>query len=218
MQTGSSFFAVPTPPPLAHPPLLEHLLLERPLPLALPLLVVGLVALRLLLRSERRPAWGIPLASALAAAGPGVFLLAMFVHTPREHMAAATGSLVTAVATASTPSLERLLAPDCYLFSRFGFPGASRSGGMDRAAILEQVPRTIQQYPIAEHSILKIQSLTRGANLGTTQLLAKVVVQEGQAGYRIPVQSWWKVDLREDGDGQWRATSIEALTNPAGGG
>lgn len=217
MQPASSPFNIPTPTPLPVPPLLEHLLLERPWPLVIPLIVIALIVSRVLSRSPRAPRIAWIGAVLLLIAGPAIYLLSAFITTDREHMKATTTSLVDAVAKADTAAVERLLDPGCYLHSRFAFPGyTTDSKGMDRGEILDQVPRTIRDNPIAEHGILESQALSRGPGIGSTQLKVRVVVELQGGGFKLPVQSWWKVDWRRGSDGQWRATAIEALTDPAG--
>ena len=207
----------PAPAPLPAPPLLEHLILEQPLPLAGPFVLGGLVLIWMARHSTPVRRWRAVAGGLLLAGAPVIFLLAHWVETDRERMGTATALLVEATAKANTARMDEFLAPDCCLFSRFGFPGyRNGGGGMDKATILDQVPRTIQANPISGSRILQLQAQSRGPGVGTTQLLVKVVVEAERSGYKLPVQSWWKVDWRRDGNSAWRATAIEAMSDPAG--
>jgi hypothetical protein len=196
---------------LARGPIVERLLFEQPWPLIAGLLFLAVVAFVVLNRRGLVRAGLIVLALGVAL-GAGVLLLARAVQTPREAMTEATIALVHAAAATDSAALERLLAPDARLFSRFAQPGAAApEGGLDRPAIIAAARRVLrEQWPLKEHSVDEVQAETAGPGSGRTQVRVRVVVEQWQ----IPYSSWWRVDWQKGPDGAWRAVLIEPLELP----
>ncbi len=205
------------PPPLPRPPFFEHLLLEEPLPLVILLAAAGLIILwraRSALQ-RRRPL--LLTGSALLTAAAAIAITGSCIQTGREQIRSGVLRLVQAAATADSATLDALMAPDCRLFTRYQIPGYSgAAAGMDKATILEQVAQTHRVTPITQADPREPQCHLRGPSLGSTQLLVHTVIENQRAGYKFPIDSWWRVDWSKDPAGQWRASQIELLSLPSG--
>ena len=80
--------------PITDPPFIEHLLLEQPWPLAVVVIVIGVILFIVARRSGKRPLYYVALASAVLA--PLLFVLSSMVTTDREHLMDQTTQLVHA--------------------------------------------------------------------------------------------------------------------------
>ncbi len=198
-----SFLEVPDPAPLPKPPMLPHLLFENPLPVALVLVVLGLV-LYVVLNARARFKQGVMAAGACAVLAGGVWILAGLVQTDQERMRQTARELVEAVTKVDVGAVDRLLTSDARL------SGVPMLGEMGKPAILTAVEGNLGPgggFEVAEYSIQEMQAAVDGPSSGRVQLRVRVEVR--QMGY--PNVSWWGLGLSRGSDGAWKVVSIRAL-------
>lgn len=189
-------------PPLPAPPPLERFLLENPIPGVI-LLVVLAIALFFLLNARGRIRTAAITSGVLLVLAGALFGLASLVETDREAIAARTRDLVSAVAAADQPAMERILAPDLSV----------RATRVPRGAARDEVIATVESvlggtYRVSEHEILDLQAALYGPRVGRTQTRVRVTSEFGS------IPSWWRVDWQLHDDNEWRANRIEALWIP----
>lgn len=193
------------PPPLPVPPVVAHLLFERPVPLAAGLVAAAIIAAYLLNRAGRlRPA--AITGAALAAAAAGALLLAARVHTPRERVADATRALVDAVASVDEPGMRRWLADDARLFASSRLPEVGvPADGIDREGIIRQVRLLLGgRYRLREHAVAELESAILGPGTARSQLRVRVVPE----AHPVATNSYWRLNWRLEPDGQWRCYDL----------
>lgn len=192
--------------PLRSPPLVEHLLLETPWPLAIGLVGVGLALLWFLNRNGRGRA-GLLALGASATLALVVVGLAALVTTDRERIGQQTRRLVGAAATLDQATLREVLDP------RVVVPlprlvGGNRVAGIENVlGLVDQYPGG--QYPVGEHDIQGVQAQIDGASVGVTQVRVRVRLKSG--GYEGPMGTWWRIDWQRESGGQWKATGVKLL-------
>lgn len=194
------------PPPtlrsLPEPPMLEHALLENPIPAVLLLVALGLGSYAVCVRLGKRRAGGL-------GAGVGLGLAALLVgiatlvQTERERVKAVTNELVGAVATADGVALDRLLADDARLYVQ-GSPA-----GWPRERIIEWIDKYLAPgslYGVESHRVDQVQAEVKPSG-GFARTRASVLVTPEQSPPTrcICMLSW------ELMDGEWIAVEIEPL-------
>lgn len=193
------------PPRLPAPPLLEHALLENPLPLAGGLVVLGVVS-AYLLNQRGRAGLAAAVGAGLICVAVGVYALAAMIRTDREAVREATVRLVDAVARVDEPAMRLLLAEDVGLFAHARLAEVSAPPtGLDREQIIRAVHATIgDQYRITEHRAAEVESALTGPDAAHSQLRVRVVLE----GWNVAHNSYWQLRWRREGDGAWRAFSV----------
>jgi hypothetical protein len=188
-------------PPLPSPPILERLLLERPLPLVAVLVLLAVVAWWVLSRrGEGRKAW--PAGAGLLALAAGVWVLAASVETTRERLAAMTAGLVRAVATGDARAVDAALLESAELT----YPLAPT--GVGKAAILGLVRDDMRsRYQVREHEVVATHASLDSATTARVQVRVYVL----PADYGFPVYSWWLVSWAKDPAGAWRVSDVRSL-------
>jgi hypothetical protein len=190
---------------LPEPSALVRYTLESPLPLAIMLAVMGIVAaLWLSARDQRRR--GVRVGLGLFAAGCVAWAVGHFVETPRESASTHVKHLIGTVATADLAGLDRALTPACEL-RYFQAPA-----GIPKAAILALAEASFAKnssYAIAEHRIERMEVYAKSPTSAQAQV--KVWVKGVQWPY--PHRSWWRLDLvRSNSSAEWQTDGILNLS------
>ena len=191
-------------PPLPKPPAVEVVAFESPLFAAIALVVAGL-AVAWALRGGSRAKLGRLAAGGLAIVAGGLMVTAAMVETPREKMSRRTRELVRAAVTADVGTMREILAVDARVRAgeRFRWVGRIEANGRDE--IISRVEREIgKELRIENWAVLKLEAKRDGPNVGRTQTQVRVDIGG-------PVFSWWRLDWRQDEDGEWRVIGIEPL-------
>lgn len=197
-------FDIPSPPPLPDPPPLEHYLFEQPwMPVAV-LILVGLILFYSLRNANRTKHAALSAGICLLLAG-GLFLLATFVHTPREHARDATQRLIDAVAAADGATLRRELAPEARVVHPRARSGVSAE---ETASFVERNFAQSAQFQVKSHAVEQFQA----ARLSPDRVQVQVKVRVLPAATNFPVRAWLRLDYRIEQDKSLRCTGIEAIT------
>jgi hypothetical protein len=198
----------PAPPDLPAPPFLSHLFLESPAA-AVTLFLSAAVLAVLVLNSRGLLRRGLVIGVLLAGCALGVLVLASVVHTDREAMIDATGALVRAVARADRAGMERLLASDVRLLSRFELGNLrTPATGWDKPTVLQRAVDAMgREYPVQSVEVIDAQAQSFGSGAGRTQVRVRVVPE----GWNVPHTSWWRLEWRRDPGGEWRVVTITPL-------
>lgn len=186
-------------------PLPVDWLLERPLPLLIIVISVGVVATMIMgSRGEARRAVTTFLLTLLIAGG--LAALARFVVTKREVVANQTRLLIDSVARADAAGVNRLLGERVLLTT------GGQSVNRDRDWLLE-VTQSLDGE-IESHSITP-----RGVSLDDPapgQARSRVSVSTSfSSKARVPagtVGSSWEITWKKSPDGQWLITGIDCLS------
>lgn len=188
---------------LPSPPMLDRYLFEQPWPVGVGSAALGVLGATLVLRRGGKVALAAVSVVAGALICGAVFVTAAMVETPREVIGARTRQLVDAVVSADTARTGALLASDV----RLVYAGTSPAG-LERGAILNRM-EAFRNGPLSvrQHSIRRMQAHMDGAQIGRTQVQVMV---EPEAT-RFPTYSWWRLDWRQEPDGEWRVFWIESL-------
>ncbi len=198
--------AILTPPPslpsLPRPPIVSHLLLESPLPLAVALVAAGAIAAIALHRRARTKHAGIVSGACLLIAG-ALLALASLVETPRERVVERTRLLVDAVARADLRALDDLLAPDCLVtFDR-------APNGWEKPETIGWIADNLRgRYTVSRHEVTGVQAQI-GPQRGLARTRPSVRVTPEVTGR--PHGFVCLITWREDPDGAWRALRVEPL-------
>jgi len=193
----------PTLPSLPDPPVLQHALLENPIPPVILAVALGLAAYAVAARFNRRRA-GLMGAAIGLALGGAVLALSVLVRTDRERVQARTRELVAAVATADTVALDTILADDARLYPK----GATM--GRDKDEIIAWVERYLAPgglYAVESHSVREVQAEIR-PNGKTARTRATVVITptDGSPTRFLCMLAW-----EESSPGEWRLIEIDPL-------
>jgi uncharacterized protein (DUF2236 family) len=198
--------------PLPPPPILEGLLDGQPWLVSGLLVLVGGGAWWFL-RPTRHARAGAAAGAGLALAAALLQVLAAAVTTDRERVRRATRELVAAAAAGDRGALDPLLAPGARAFSSFQVPEqAVPAQGLDKAQILERLPRVVEAYQVRAARVLEVQAQANTPSVAVTQ--ARVSVRAGASYYEVPYTSWWRIGWQKDQSGEWRAATIEPLELP----
>lgn len=182
-------------------PIWQDLLFHSPLPLVVVLLAVAGV-LRVLASRRRNPKFNYGAMTAVLVA-VGVFLLAHFVETDHERLAARTRQLIQATAPLDAAALDELLAQGVVL------TGPGGQAWLREDQIRGELERTIQRFPIKEQAIRSLGAEVTSANRGLTLVALATTMQESL--YGAPIRSLWLLHWRRDADGPWRVAEIQWL-------
>lgn len=196
--------ALPDPPPLPAPPLLERLAFEQPWPVTLALLAAGLGAY-LVLNARGRPGRGGAIAGLLAILAGAHVITAVLIRTARERMIDVASRLVDRVATGDADGVALILLDDARLEATRYF------AQLDRDQILARVSAqfgTGGGYQAHEHDIVEITASRDGSGVGRVLLKVRVVPEAS----RVPVFSWWQLDTRAEQPDQWRVRGITLIS------
>lgn len=205
----SSLFEPENLPQLPAPSFLEHWVLETPLPLALALLLLGIICFGSLRHSKHAKSIGLPTLAAGLVLGIVVYLVGQLITTDYEHLKARSDQLVIAAANGDQQSLQSLLHQDVRVQTLF-----VTQSGSERIIALAQT----RAAPIIESvSVRDVRAGLFGQQVARTQV--KIRIQ----GDIIPPMSWWMLDWTRpsiDSD-EWVVTHIEpiwiqGIKNPAG--
>jgi ketosteroid isomerase-like protein len=190
----------PAPEPLPEPRF-ERMFLESP---TLPTVILAVAAIAILLAFNARGQLkkGLVIAALLAALAAGLWALALGITTDRQHVKAATESLVRAVAEVDAAELDRLMAPDCLLYHVYAPRGVPKSAAI---ADVQQYMRGI--LAVREHRILDNQAVLDGPNLARSQVNVRATLET----WGVPQSGWFLLHWRRADDGQWRVFEIRPL-------
>ncbi|MDI1290072.1 MAG: hypothetical protein PSX37_09025 [bacterium] len=201
MQNLLNALDVPTPPPLDPGPLWSRLLLETPWYVAALLLVVAVVVY-VLMNRRGHFSKGLTTAGVLVALAAAVVGASALIETPRERMRATARQLIDAVVRADGTDLSALLARNARLVY---FMSPQGLGKDEIVALVDQQFRG--EYRINEWSILESQATMDGPEVGRVQLKVRVVAAE----WNVPNVSWWRIDLRREGETGILVTGISPI-------
>jgi hypothetical protein len=178
------------------PPVWQSLLLEQPWPLAVLLLVVGVVLRSVGRRTGRRGLRRAALVSVLLAAG--VVALAYFVETGREAVRRHTLGLVDAVEPLDADRVSALLADDVRV------TGPRGRVLVDSGDVRRRLQSANRRYSVASHRVRDLDVWAAGDE-GRAMLALYSQINETPALTRWGL--WW-----EKQDGAWRVTEIRWLS------
>jgi hypothetical protein len=195
-------------PEIANPPMLESLLFESGLLIAVAVFGIGVIIAIVLSKTAKNKQAIIAATVGLLLAA-GVFVTSTLVVTPREHIAIHLESLVYAVAEADAETLNELLHESVRVRTRFG--GATNRDAVVRLATTRAAP--------AVTNVRVTETKVGLSGKRTARSLVKVKADsEGPLG-----SSWWMIDWSraDEQTSAWVATHIEpvwiqGMTNPAG--
>lgn len=199
-RTGFGLLDIPTPPPLPSPPMLVHYTLENPYPTIAAFFILAFAAWWTL--AVRPPRRRLAVAG-LVIAGVGLAVLAWFIQTPRERVAAAARTLVAAVATGNAPAVDAALLDMCVL------EAAPLGARVSKQEIVDRVARDFGaggRYRAREVGVLAVQASLDQPDFARVHLKVRVTPEATGA----PHFSWWRLDYRREGD-SWRVSGIAAL-------
>lgn len=197
----------PDLPGLADPPLLQHVLLENPVPGAIVAILAALLALWIAARAGRTRL-GLLVAAVAMLLGVACVALAALVKTDREVVIARTGEVVAAVAEADAAALDQLLHPDARVFVRGSGSGFDRSWvlGLVRTVLTRPSP-----YAVEEHRLSDVQAEI-GPGGVTARSRATVVVDSSQwSPTPVICMLTWRRDPDVPGPRGWTVNQIEPL-------
>lgn len=198
--------------PLPSPPLWEYLLLESPLAFFVALIVVEVLVC---FESARRRSLRLQVVGTLAVFAVAMILLVVSrsIETEREKLQARTRELIDAAATVDIATLDPLLSESVGINLLAGMSIPAGKQGLLRA-VREYLG---ERYPLAEHSIGRVQASVDGVNVARTQVRVWVKPKE-RTLYDFATGGWYRLDWRRDpvadqpGQfGPWRVSSISML-------
>ena len=181
------------------PPLLSHLLLEKPLLLIVLFLIAAVVMLFVAVQRNSRTV--LLTAAGLAVAAGGVWILAHFIQTQRERLIGQTQQLVDAVAAVEEDQLRLLLGPRVFVSIQDGSPWLH----VDQ--IVPKIEWTHKRYPIQNHRISRITAEQRNDQHGLVLVNVKMTI--GPTAQ--PIHTQWLITWTREGDDPWRVTQIQWL-------
>lgn len=189
-------FAIITP--LPDPPFLQVWALERPLPAAILLIIVGLLIVALLARRSQARLGGA-IGAVLVLAGLGVFLLGAIVTTERERVIRLTHQLVDAAETGDSGRAGEIIGDDFALAI-----SGTRLSQINRDVLLgivENFPAEVQPRGM---TILETQAVVSSPIAARTQFRVRVISNIGP-----PSVTWWRLDWRRGDNDEWILDTID---------
>ena len=190
------------PIPLEGSPLWQRVLLEQPVLLGGPLIVLAIVAV-FTFNARGDLKRGLLVGAAMLCAAGALWLLATLVTTDHERVRSATRRLVAAVATADIAAAGPLLTADIEI----RYPGFSSP---DRQGVLEAIQRYMSaggEFHLATWGISEVQTGMDGRELARSQVLVRAT--PSRAGG--PVSAWVLMKWEREGDGEWRCFAVEPI-------
>lgn len=178
------------------PPVWQSLLLEQPWPLAILLLVIGVILRTIGRRTQRRGFTRVALVAVLLAAG--VVALAYFVETGREAVHRRMMALVEAVEPLDTAALGDLLS------DRVRVTDPQGRVVVERGEVRQRLESSQHRYDVGSHRVRDL-SVWAGGEEGRAMLALYSNINSTPALTRWGL--WW-----EKQDGQWRITEIRWLS------
>lgn len=178
------------------PPVWQSLLLEQPWPLAILLLVIGVILRTIGRRTQRRGFTRVALVAVLLAAG--VVALAYFVETGREAVHRRMMALVEAVKPLDTAALGDLLS------DRVRVTDPQGRVVVERGEVRQRLESSQHRYDVGSHRVRDL-SVWAGGEEGRAMLALYSNINSTPALTRWGL--WW-----EKQDGQWRITEIRWLS------
>jgi ketosteroid isomerase-like protein len=185
------------------PPLLEHLTLENPWPLAGALAAVAVAVFLVMGRRGNRRGQMFALIPLLPAVG--VIVVAQVIETEREAMAAGTRAAIAAV---TEPFNEAALSGD--------FTDAAQlvvgDYNLQREGMLTLARLTLQKTPITGTWVTRLDAREVTPNTGQVALVVLAQIKDAGA-----VKMRWLLDWRRGEDGRWRMSraTLETVNDQA---
>jgi hypothetical protein len=179
-----------------------------------PWLISGVILLAgfagyLVLNSQRQPRRARAAALGAVLVAVGLNVAARLIVTERERVAQATLELVRATATVDMAKLEEMLAPDCMAITAGVFPAVPIvPDGTSRTLLLAAVQSQLGgPYKLSEYGVLETQVQINGPTAARTQVRVRATAES----LGVPGISWWRLDWRKSGGGEWKVVLIELL-------
>lgn len=198
----------PDLPGLDEPPLLQHLLLENPIPVLIGATALALLGYAIASRARRRRL-GVTIAGGTAALGLAGFVLATLIQTDREAVELRTKQTVAAVAEADTRTLDTIFDPEVRLYVRglsVGWDSHRITGFIDRWL----VPGSM--YHVESHRVGEIQTqLGPGRNTARSRATVLVTPVGDRSPTSVICLMTWREDPARDGPEAWSLIEIQPL-------
>jgi hypothetical protein len=185
------------PLPLKEPGGVSKWVLEQPLPLAVILLLAGVV-LWYVIRGKGKEKQATRVAALMLTLAALVYATGTFVVTEQEQLKARTRELVAAVAKADSTRVGPLLADNA----------VAQPWGLSKSVTLSKMESHLgRSITIKEHTIRTLRAAVDRPGSARTQLRVHVVADG--ALYAGPIGSWWMLRWSKDPGGEWRVVEIE---------
>ncbi len=203
----SALFEPQNLPQLPEPGLIEHWILESPLPLALSCFAIGIIVFGSLRHTKNNTRIGLPTLGFTLLLAAGVLLIGQLITTDREHLKARSAQLVQAASTGDQQALGNLLADQVRINASF-----VTQVGKERIITLA----VSRAAPMIESASTKeVRAGIDGPLIARTHIKIKVKAD------MVPPSSWWLIEWTKPNpeSTDWVATHIEPLwiqgfTNP----
>ncbi len=210
VQSGGIFSEAPAPPTLPAPPALESVLFESPWLVSF-LLFAGGAVLYLVAR-HAKPKLAVLGSSAAILSAFALVATSFLVTTDRERLAAATESLVWAVARADSSRVGAALTDNCTLTV------LDRPTNWSKTDLLRQIETSMtRQYAVRNRSanVSRVEACIDGSAVGRTQFRVQAVHDSTGA----PVGMWWRINWRRSPStgpggkpGEWKASGLDLVS------
>ncbi|MFW5681819.1 MAG: hypothetical protein ACOC1G_02325 [Phycisphaeraceae bacterium] len=178
------------------PPVWQSLLLEQPWPLAILLLVIGVILRTIGRRTQRRGITRVALVAVVLAAG--VVALAYFVETGREAVHQRMMALVKAVEPLDSTAMRDLLSQDVQV------TGPRGRVIVESGEVHRRLESSQQRYGVGSHRVRDLDVWAHGGE-GRAMLALYSEINNTPALTRWGL--WW-----EKQDGVWRIVEIRWLS------
>lgn len=188
---------------LPAPPAFEHWVLERPLPLALTVALVGVAAMVRLAQRGQIARGGVVLGVAVALGG-ALLVIGAAVRTDREAIQEATRTLIRAVAQSDVETVGAMLDDRLVVASA----GAVVLDEDAKREALRAVAG-FEWFEIDHWSQRPEGAVMDGADVGRTRAVVRASSSNFQTG-TIPMT--WEFTWGRAAGNEWRVTRIELLT------
>ncbi len=201
VSVGTGFLElIATMAPLPSPPVWRVWLLESPWLPAIGLAAVG-VALFVALGRRQQARLGAAIGGAAVLAAAMVVATAFLVTTERERLIDGTKRFMRAAAAGDSAAVAPLLGEDVGLVIE-----GARIPGFGKAATLRLVESVEERFAFRDFGVVEAQAAVVGRGMGRAQAHVRVQPRDF-----YPSFSWWGLEWRKDGGGEWRIEAIECL-------